>query len=66
MDAVEYDIVRVDTRADIPNPPVVGTQYFIADEGVTALARPNGIRSIICLGVESDASFRWGSRKYRP
>jgi hypothetical protein len=40
---VEYKVVRVDTRADIPNPPVPGTEYRIADEGMFAAALRNGI-----------------------
>jgi hypothetical protein len=40
---IKYQPVHVPTRADIPNPPTPGTEYWIADEGVIAVALPNGI-----------------------
>jgi hypothetical protein len=39
---IEYKVVRVLTRADIPNPPAPGTEYRIADERIIGLGLSNG------------------------
>jgi hypothetical protein len=39
---VDYKPVRVLTRSEIPNPPVPGTEYRVADEHLTVLALSNG------------------------